>query len=127
MGRPSSCTALGSGPSTPWECIVIAALSRLGVGADAVEVKSAYRRLKTYSREKCCRTKVPFFFFSNFALNFSPSFSRSFRASFRGKRRLENVHQKSVAFFNAKFSGKFEEIIHKSFLESGRSNKAPLC
>ena len=54
--------------------------------------------------------------FSNFrpefCSEFSPNFSRGFRASFRGKRRPEKIHQKSLAFFNAKFPGKFEEKIH---------------
>ena len=44
-----------------------------------------------------------------------------FRASFRGKWRPEKIHQKSLAIFNAKFPGKFEEKIHKSLLESGQS------
>ena len=33
------------------------------------------------------------------------------------------IHQKSPAFFNAKFPGKLEEKIHKSFLESGPSKE----
>ena len=54
---------------------------------------------------------------------FSPNFLRSFRASFCGRRRPEKIHQKSPPFFNAKFPGRFEEKIHKMFLESGQSNK----
>ena len=43
---------------------------------------------------------------------------------FRGKGRPEKIHQKSPAFFNVKFPGKFEEKMHTSFLESGPSKKA---
>ena len=46
----------------------------------------------------------------------------SFCASFRERRRPEKNHQNSPPFFNAKFPGKFEEKIHKSFLESGQNN-----
>ena len=46
-----------------------------------------------------------------FCPEFWPNFLRSFRASFRGKRRPEKIHQKSLAFFNAKSPGKFEEKI----------------
>ena len=62
-------------------------------------------------------------FCPEFCSEFSPKFLRIFRASFRGKRRPEKIHQKSPPFFNAKFPGKFEEKIHKSFLESGQSKK----
>ena len=34
----------------------------------------------------------------------------------------KKTHQKSPPFFNATFPGKFEEKIHKRFLESGESN-----
>ena len=56
-----------------------------------------------------------------FCSEFSPNLLTAFRASFRGKRRQEKIHQKSPAFFNAKFPGNFEEKIHKHFLESGPS------
>ena len=65
-------------------------------------------------------------FCPEFLSEFSPNFLRSFRASFRGKRRPEKIHQKSPPFFNAKFPGKFEEKIHKSFLESGQSSSKGL-
>ena len=61
-------------------------------------------------------------FCPEFRSEVSPNCLRSFRASFSGKRRPEKIHQKSPPFFNAKFPGKFEEKIHKSFLESGQSN-----
>ena len=61
-------------------------------------------------------------FCPEFCSEFSPNFLRSFRASFCGRRRPEKIHQKSPPFFNAKFPGKFEEKIHKMFLESGQSN-----
>ena len=32
------------------------------------------------------------------------------------------THQKKPPLFDAKFPGKFEEKIHKNFLESGQSN-----
>ena len=40
-----------------------------------------------------------------------------------GKQRPDKIHHKSPPLFNAQFPGKFEEKIHKSFLESGRSEK----
>ena len=58
-------------------------------------------------------------FCPEFCSEFSPNFL-SFRASFCGRRRPEKIHQKSPPFFNAKFPGKFEEKIHKMFLESGQ-------
>ena len=61
-------------------------------------------------------------FCPEFCFEFSPSFSRSFRASFRAKRRPEKIHQKSPPFFNVKFPGKHEKIIHKMFLGSRHSN-----
>ena len=61
-------------------------------------------------------------FCPEFCSEFSPNILRSFRASFRGRRWPEKIHQKSLPFFNAKFPGKFEEKIHKNFLESGQSN-----
>ena len=64
-------------------------------------------------------------FCPEFCSEFCPNFSRSSRASFRGKQRPEKNHQKSPQFFNANFPGKFEEKIHKSFLESGQSNTFP--
>ena len=45
---------------------------------------------------------------SNFALNFPNFFFLSFRALSCGKRRPEKIHQKSLPFFKAKFSGKFK-------------------
>ena len=62
-------------------------------------------------------------FCSEFCSEFSPDFLRSFCASFRGKQRPEKTHQKSPPFFNAKFQGKYEKFIHKTFLE-GRQSKA---
>ena len=61
-----------------------------------------------------------------FCPEFSPNFSRTFRASFRGRRRPEKIHQKSPPFFNAKFPGKHEKIIHKILLESRQSNTLSL-
>ena len=61
-------------------------------------------------------------FCPEFCSEFSPNFLRSFRASFCGRWRPEKIHQKSPPFFNAKSPGKFEEKIHKMFLESGQSN-----
>ena len=55
-------------------------------------------------------------------LRIFPKFLRTFRASFRGRRRPEKIHQKSPAFFNAKFPGKHEKNIHKILLESRQSN-----
>ena len=57
-----------------------------------------------------------------FCSEFSPNFSRSFRALFPRKRRPEKIHQKSPPFFNAKFPGNCEKLIHKMFLESRQSN-----
>ena len=85
-----------------------------------------------FSREKLgqksCRTKVSRifrFFVPDFAPNFAPNFPRIFRGffvlHFCGRRRPEKFHPKSPPFFNAKFPGKFEEKIHKMFLESGQS------
>ena len=54
-------------------------------------------------------------FVPDFAPNFAPNFPR-------GKRRPEKIHQKSPLFFNAKFPGKYEKMIHQNFLESRQSN-----
>ena len=51
-------------------------------------------------------------------LRISPNFVRIFCALFPGRWRPQKFHQKSPPFFNAKSPGKFEENIHKSFLES---------
>ena len=56
-----------------------------------------------------------------FCSEFSPNFLRSFRALFPRKRRPEIIHQKSPPFFNAKFPGNYEKIIHKMFLDSRQS------
>ena len=62
-------------------------------------------------------------FCPEFCSEFSPNFLRIFRASFRGRRRPEKIHQKSPPFFNAKFPGKHEKVIHKILLESRQSKK----
>ena len=54
-------------------------------------------------------------FCPEFCSEFSPNFSRTFRASFRGRRRPEEIHQKSLPFFNAKFPGKHEKKIFTNF------------
>ena len=59
-----------------------------------------------------------------FCSEFSPNFSRSFRALFPRKQRPEKIHQKSPPFFNAKFPGNYEKIIHKIFLESRQSKRS---
>ena len=59
-------------------------------------------------------------FCPGFCSEFSPNFSRIVRALFRGKRRSEKIHQKSPAFFNAKFPGKLEEKSTKVFWRAGK-------
>ena len=59
-------------------------------------------------------------FCPEFCSEFSPNVFWSFRASFGGRRRPEKIHQKSPPFFNAKFPGKFEEKIHRMFLERSK-------
>ena len=44
-----------------------------------------------------------------------PNFLRSFRASFRGRRAPQKITKKTPSF-KAKFTGNFEEKLHKSFL-----------
>ena len=73
--------------------------------------------------QKSCRPEVPqmFRFFSpNFAPNF-PRFFERFSCFVSCETETRKTHQKSPPFFNAKFPGKFEDKIHKSFLESGQS------
>ena len=78
--------------------------------------------------QKSRRAKVPQMFrisVPNFAPNFAPRIFRTvFVLRFVGTETRKKIHQKSPAFFNAKFPGNFEEKIHKSFLESGQSNKS---
>ena len=53
---------------------------------------------KFYSRKFCCRLA---------GFYFAPNVLRCFRVSFCGKRRPEEIHQKSPPVFNAKFPGKY--------------------
>ena len=61
-------------------------------------------------------------FYSESCSEFPPNFWGFFVLRFVGTETRKS-HQKSPPFFNAKFSGKFEEKIHKRFLESGQSNR----
>ena len=92
-----------------------AILSRKGIARYVRSGKSqneSFPNFSTFRPEFC----------SEFCSEFFPNFSRTSRASFRGRRRPEKIHQKSPPFFNAKFPGKHEKIIHKILLESRQSN-----
>ena len=75
--------------------------------------------------QKRCRTKSPRIFrifVPNFAPNFAPNFPRKFSGvfvlCFVGNGDQKKFTKNPPPFFNAKFPGKFEEKIHKMFLES---------
>ena len=79
--------------------------------------------------QKSCRPKVSQIFgifVPDFAPNVAPNFPRIFRGlfvlRFVGDGEQKKIHQKSPPFFNAKFPGKHEKIIHKVLLESRQSN-----
>ena len=80
--------------------------------------------------QKNWRTKVPRIFrifVPNFAPNLLRIFPELFVLRFVGNAETRKNHQEPPPFFNAKFPGKFEERIHKSFLESGQSKKGGSC
>ena len=89
-----------------------------GKCSSAIKVRSEKLQNRSFPNFSNLRPE----FCPEYCSEFSPNLLRSFRASFRGKRRPEKIHQKSPPFCNAKFPGKFEEKIHKSFLESGQSS-----
>ena len=85
-------------------------------------------RRGTQLGQKSCRTRVsrifrifrPEFcleFCSEFTLNFE-----EFSCFVSWETETRKIHPKSPPAFNAKFPGKFEEKIYKSFLESRQSN-----
>ena len=60
--------------------------------------------------------------FSSFCPELCPEFFEEFSCFVLWETETRKIHQKSPPVFNGKSLGKFEEIIHKSFLESGQSN-----
>ena len=82
--------------------------------------------------QKSCRTKLSRIFgifVPDFVPNFAPNFPRIFWGlfvlRFVGDGDQKKIHQKSPPFFNTKFPGKHEIIIHKILLESRQSNDYP--
>ena len=79
---------------------------------------------KVYVRKVAERKFPEFFEFSSrISPRIFPDIFEEFSCFISWRRSPENHHLKSPLFFQCKFPGKFEEKIHKSFLESGQSEK----